>query len=210
MRETVGTKVIKWFYGIRGPLDEYRRNEINRIGNNIAIFLLMFNLLLAFIASLIILATDNYEFTLSVVVGSMLFVVFGIYIYIIYEIEHHRLARVDIDAKQVVKTKKKIFKKAIGLGAYFAVGMYCLNILTDWLPDRGSIVPLLTERSRVIEAIIMGIYFGAAMMLVDFHHIKKNPERIDGRASSIWQQQKRWSIICIILIVAALFAICLF
>ena len=48
MKETISTKIIKWFYGIHGPLDEYRRNELNRIGNNIAIFLLSINILLTF------------------------------------------------------------------------------------------------------------------------------------------------------------------
>ena len=61
MKETISTKIIKWFYGIHGPLDEYRRNELNRIGNNIAIFLLSINLLLSFIASLLMLSTNNSE-----------------------------------------------------------------------------------------------------------------------------------------------------
>ncbi|MBU5283380.1 DUF3278 domain-containing protein [Limosilactobacillus reuteri] len=40
MKETISTKIIKWFYGIHGPLDEYRRNELNQIGKYCHIFII--------------------------------------------------------------------------------------------------------------------------------------------------------------------------
>ena len=67
MKETISTKIIKWFYGIHGPLDEYRRNELNRIGNNIAIFLLSINLiyLLSFFLNTILSPCPGYILMLS-------------------------------------------------------------------------------------------------------------------------------------------------
>ena len=38
-KETLMEKMIKRFYGISGVLDEYRLQEIRRIGNNAFIFL---------------------------------------------------------------------------------------------------------------------------------------------------------------------------
>ena len=95
MKETISTKIIKWFYGIHGPLDEYRRNELNRIGNNIAIFLLSINLLLSFIASLLMLSTNNSELTLDI----LLLTVFASLGYILYETKRHHLTEIDVEAK---------------------------------------------------------------------------------------------------------------
>ena len=39
MKETLTDKLMKRFYGITGPLDEYRKQEINRIGNLSFIYL---------------------------------------------------------------------------------------------------------------------------------------------------------------------------
>ena len=99
MKETISTKIIKWVYGIHVPLDAYRRNELNRIGNNIAIFLLSINLLLSFIASLLMLSTNNSELTLDIVVSVLLLTVFASLGYILYETKRHHLTEIDVEAK---------------------------------------------------------------------------------------------------------------
>ena len=113
MKETISTKIIKRFYGIHGPLDEYRRNELNRIGNNIAIFLLSINLLLSFIASLLMLSTNNSELTLDIVVSVLLLTVFASLGYILYETKRHHLTEIDVEAKQESKTKQNLLKEQL-------------------------------------------------------------------------------------------------
>ena len=49
-KETLMEKMIKRFYGISGVLDEYRLQEIRRIGNNAFIFLFYYILLSNFVA----------------------------------------------------------------------------------------------------------------------------------------------------------------
>ena len=44
-KETLMEKMIKRFYGISGVLDEYRLQEIRRIGNNAFIFLFYYILM---------------------------------------------------------------------------------------------------------------------------------------------------------------------
>ncbi|MBF0778002.1 DUF3278 domain-containing protein [Streptococcus cuniculi] len=57
MKETVTEKMIKRFYGITGPLDEYKRREVERIGNSC--FVLLFWLLLIGNA-IALLLSDTY------------------------------------------------------------------------------------------------------------------------------------------------------
>ena len=189
MKETISTKIIKWFYGIHGPLDEYRRNELNRIGNNIAIFLLSINLLLSFIASLLMLSTNNSELTLDIVVSVLLLT----------------LTEIDVEAKQESKTKQKFIKRAIGLGIYFAIVMYGLTILIDWLPNKGALIPLLTEPSTISSVIVSGLIYGLLMGTWEIHQIKSDPN--DKKVTQNHLHQKYWLVLFIIIVITSLLLI---
>ncbi|WP_457801445.1 DUF3278 domain-containing protein [Limosilactobacillus reuteri] len=202
MKETISTKIIKWFYDIHGPLDEYRRNELNRIGNNIAIFLLSINLLLSFIASLLMLNTNNSELTLDIVVSVLLLTVFASSGYILYETKRHHLTEIDVEAKQEGKTKQKFIKRAIGLGIYFAIVMYGLTILIDWLPNKGTLIPLLTEPSTISSAIFSGLIYGLLMGTWEIHQIKSDSN--DKKVTQNHLHQKYWLILFIIIIITSL------
>ena len=202
MKETISTKIMKWFYGIHGPLDEYRRNELNRIGNNIAIFLLSTNLLLSFIASLLMLSTNNSELTLDIVVSVLLLTVFASLGYILYETKRHHLTEIDVEAKQESKTKQKFIKRAIGLGIYFAIVMYGLTILIDWLPNKGALTPLLTEPSTISSVIVSGLIYGLLMGTWEIHQIKSDPN--DKKVTQNHLHQKYWLVLFIIVITSLL------
>ncbi|MDL2056543.1 DUF3278 domain-containing protein [Limosilactobacillus reuteri] len=205
MKETISTKIIKWFYGIHGPLDEYRRNELNRIGNNIAILLLTVNLLLSFIASLLMLSTNNSELTLDIVVSVLLLTVFVSLGYILYETKRHHLTEIDVEAKQEGKIKQKFIKRAIGLGIYFAIVMYGLTILIDWLPNKGALIPLLTEPSTISSAIVSGLIYGLLMGTWETHQIKSDPN--DKKVTQNHLHQKYWLILFIIIVITSLLLI---
>ena len=202
MKETISTKIMKWFYGIHGPLDEYRRNELNRIGNNIAIFLLSTNLLLSFIASLLMLSTNNSELTLDIVVSVLLLTVFASLGYILYETKRHHLTEIDVEAKQESKTKQKFIKRAIGLGIYFVIVMYRLTILIDWLPNKGALIPLLTEPSTISSVIVSGLIYGLLMGTWEIHQIKSDPN--DKKVTQNHLHQKYWLVLFIIVITSLL------
>lgn len=201
MKETISTKIIKWFYGIHGPLDEYRRNELNRIGNNIAIFLLSINLLLSFIASLLMLSTNNSELTLDI----LLLTVFASLGYILYETKRHHLTEIDVEAKQESKTKQKFIKRAIGLGIYFVIVMYRLTILIDWLPNKGALIPLLTEPSTISSVIVSGLIYGLLMGTWEIHQIKSDPN--DKKVTQNHLHQKYWLVLFIIIVITSLLLI---
>lgn len=200
MNENFGTKVIKRFYGIHGPLDEYRRNQINRIGNNIAMLLLTFNLLLVVIAGLIVLSTNDYELTFGLMAWSLLLSVFIAGGYTLYETKRYHLAEIDVDAQQVKPTKKKLIKKAIKQGIIFTILIYGLTILTDWLPNKGNLLPLFTNTWTIVSTIIQGIIFGSLMGLYELHQINSDSDK-QSRNISTSPLHHPWQIIFIILII---------
>ncbi|MCC4514025.1 DUF3278 domain-containing protein [Limosilactobacillus reuteri] len=57
------------------------------------------NLLLSFIASLLMLSTNNSELTLDIVVSVLLLTVFASLGYILYETKRHHLTEIDVEAK---------------------------------------------------------------------------------------------------------------
>ncbi|WP_302117128.1 DUF3278 domain-containing protein [uncultured Limosilactobacillus sp.] len=174
MNETISTKIIKWFYSIHGPLDEYRHNELNRIGNNIGMTLYTINSLLAFITSILVLSTNNYKLILNIIVGVLFLTILASSWYMLYEIKRYHLAEIDVEAKQVIKVKRKFVRRAIVLGICFALIIYGLTILIDWLPNRDNLIPLLTKHTTISTAIFDGIAFGLLNGIWDFHQIKSN------------------------------------
>ncbi|MCC4486982.1 DUF3278 domain-containing protein [Limosilactobacillus reuteri] len=60
---------------------------------------LWINLLLSFIASLLMLSTNNSELTLDIVVSVLLLTVFASLGYILYETKRHHLTEIDVEAK---------------------------------------------------------------------------------------------------------------
>ncbi|AWD63350.1 hypothetical protein LWHH1689_2069 [Limosilactobacillus reuteri] len=109
------------------------------------------------------LSTNNSELILDIVVSVLLLTVFASLGYILYETKRHHLTEIDIEAKREGKTKQKFIKRAIGLGIYFAIVMYGLTILIDWLSNRGALIPLLTEPSTISSTIFSGIVYGILM-----------------------------------------------
>lgn len=201
--ETLSTKIIKWFYNIHGPLDEYRLNETNRIGNTIAIGLTLFDLILAFTAGLIVLVTDNYELACTVVVSALILIVFVIGGYVLYKTSQLHLSDVEIEEQQVTSAKRQVIKQAITSSLYFAIMAYVIDIITDWLPERGPLLPLLANHSTIGIAIFSGLIFGLMISLIDalqikvFHNYKDN-------AGQSYLTNKRWILLPLILIILGL------
>ncbi len=81
MKTSKRDRFIKHFYGIQGVLDEYKRAEANRIGNNAFMFLFYFELILSLGA--ILVATYNVTLAFYLMVGlNLLGLVYGVALYV--------------------------------------------------------------------------------------------------------------------------------
>lgn len=171
--ETLNEKVIKWFYGIHGTLDEYRRNKVNRIGSNVAIILTLFNLALIIIAVLMINTTNNYELISNVLVVGLLFIIFAVGSYVIFKTHQLHLTDIEVEKKQIAKAKGHVVKRAFISGISFGICMYLLDVVSDWLFEHGSLSMILTNPTSIEVAVISGVVFGLLIGLLNLAEIKK-------------------------------------
>lgn len=80
--------------------------------------------------------------------------------------------------------------------------MYGLTILIDWLPNRGALIPLLTESSTISSAIFSGLIYGILWGTWEIHQIKSDPN--DKKVTQNHLHQKYWLILFIIIIITSL------
>lgn len=174
-KETVSEKVLKRFYGISGVLDEYKRGEINRIGNNAFIILFFYSLLSNFIATLF--ATRFPEITLwALIVSNLILVVFVIGGYVILAVGNLNLTVEEVEVDKVSKTRKQVIKKGVRQGLSFGIGMHLLTALTNVVSEGESIRKGLFSFPHIISSLLAGLFFGVIMTVVMLNRVKKIEE----------------------------------
>ncbi|WP_258553543.1 DUF3278 domain-containing protein [Leuconostoc mesenteroides] len=98
-KEKFSTRMLKRFYGVQGELDEYRRNEIYKIGNTAFIAMFYYSLISNFLVFLI-LSLDEYKHLESIFLwyiwANIIFVVFGISGYIIFATKSRHLVENEV------------------------------------------------------------------------------------------------------------------
>jgi succinate dehydrogenase/fumarate reductase cytochrome b subunit len=171
-RETLGVKVIKHFYGIHGVLDEYKRQEVNRIGNNAFLWLWWYLLLSNFIA--LLFANKNYELTLTIYLGCNVimsgFIITG---YTTLASHKKHLTDNEVAVKQLATTKRKVLRKAVLLGLYFTVVIHLGNGIIDYFFDGTNFYIEITSWVNIERSTLSGIIFGGLMYCFELIRIKK-------------------------------------
>ncbi|WP_181399341.1 DUF3278 domain-containing protein [Apilactobacillus timberlakei] len=171
-KESLFTKYIKMFYGVSGPLDEYKRQEINRIGNNSFIacwwYILTSNLIFLYYGfndpkhSFIVCACINFVFIMF------------ISIYIIVASRRAKLTTNEVSVFDYKNEKRKALYKGVGLGIYFGFAMYIIMPLSAVFINHESYVgQLIHPDVGFLSFILMGLYFGFCMYIIMRIRIKK-------------------------------------
>lgn len=96
-QKSFGIRMLKWFYGVPGPLDEYARQALDRIGNHAFIFLWIYT----FFANLVIFGVAIAGSTLAflwVAVANELITIFGLWQYMILAVSKKHLLDAEIKA----------------------------------------------------------------------------------------------------------------
>ena len=96
MKESFFIKLVKYFYGINRPFDEFTRSIINEAGNKIAIWLIVY-LLVSSLASLVI---GNFYDNSNVAFGLMFSNITAVLIALLYMnavVHRHGLGEYDYD-----------------------------------------------------------------------------------------------------------------
>ncbi|UQS84668.1 DUF3278 domain-containing protein [Apilactobacillus apisilvae] len=171
-KESLFTKYLKMFYGISGPLDEYKTQTMNRIGNKsfIACWLYM-----AFLSLfLIYYGMENPKISVTVCIASNFIFLMILSISIIVATKKAKLTTNEVFVDNYKQAKRKAAFKGIGFGIYFAIAMYLITPLMQLSSSNKSYIDLLKNPDGgFLGFIVGGFVFGLCMYLVYRMRMKK-------------------------------------
>ena len=170
-KETFTEKLIKRIYGISGPLDEHKRREADRIGNQV--FIILFYLMTFGNLIPVVLA---YKYPQIVAIGYPL-VVFGISmisaLYVLSQSKKTGITAIDPDMLSE-KESKQLHYPGLKAGLFFGLWMFFITPLLDILIGEGQdyFHSLLTIRNGV-SSILGSIFFGVVIQILISRRIAK-------------------------------------
>ena len=164
-KETLTEKLIKRTYGISGPLDEHKRREADRIGNQVFIvlfYLMIFGNLIPFVLA--------YKYPQIVAIGYPL-VVFGISmmaaLYVVSQTKKTGITAIDPEMLSQKESKQLRFP---GLKAGLIFGIPLLNVLTD---DSKDYLGSLLNTGHFVSTILATLFFGVTIQIIVSLRIRK-------------------------------------
>ncbi|UQS84709.1 DUF3278 domain-containing protein [Apilactobacillus apisilvae] len=162
-KESFYIKFIKYLYHINGDIDEYKISEINRIGNNAFMILIVYFWLEIMALMVPLFLSLNLQNTLLIVFFSNALMLFIIMSYIYFSIYRLKLDQIDAyDEKDYLLKLKKAKRKSI-LGAFiFFVLERLLTLFIDFSnnTDHLSLIQLIISPKRNINWIIGALSVG--------------------------------------------------
>jgi len=170
--ETLRDRFVKYFFNISGDFDEYKRQEVNRIGTNALLMCVPALLLPPLVA--IFWATTSPEYAL---LGIVLFnsIFFGVVVcpYLMVASRRAHLTDNEVDVQDMLAAWGRVLKSALGQGIYFAVFTYLLKAVLDWFFDGANFMLQLRSVSNIKSAVLAGIFFGVIMGITYWGRLKK-------------------------------------
>lgn len=170
-KESLKVRFIKHFYGIKGVMDEYKEKEVNRIGNNAFMGLWWYMMLSNFVA--VLFAYRNPAKTFWIYSGCNIFVtIFIVCVYIIFASWRAGLLTHEVEKKYAPSEKKRVLRKSFGLGVYFGVAAYLLNLLMEWFASDLTASDFASVHTFARFA-FEGLFFGFFMYLYERIRLRK-------------------------------------
>lgn len=162
-KETVTDKLIKHFYGITGPLDEYKRREVDKIGN-VAFIWLSWVLLIGNAITLIL--GYRYPKTIAIVYPILLEVILmGLFGFVIWKGRQAQVSEFDKE-ELTEKEQQKLRYSGLKSGIFFGTWMHLWTSLTEILSGGGKFLVALLDPYRIVSSLISGLLFGLSMHVV--------------------------------------------
>ena len=170
-KETFTEKLIKRTYGISGPLDEHKRREADRIGNQVFIILFYPMILVNFIP--LVLANKYPE----IVAFGYPLVIFAISMisafYVLSQSKKTGITAIDPEMLSQ-KESKQLYFPGLKAGLIYGMGMFfgipLLNVLTD---DSKNYLGSLLNTGHFVSTILATLFFGVAIQIIVSLRIQK-------------------------------------
>ncbi|HGO8536548.1 TPA: DUF3278 domain-containing protein [Streptococcus suis] len=186
-KETFQDKLIKRFYGIAGPLDEYRKQEAFRLGNTCFILLFWATMALTLLA----LALSK-RFPEVVAYGypvTLLLAYLSASTYIMFKLRHSQVDSLDVE-ELTTKEQKQLKGASIKFALYFTTVMYIWTVVFEaWMEGLNPLDHLFDLR-KFLAACLGGVFTGIAIEIM-LRKRMKNAEQLSV-SSAIAKEEPKW------------------
>ena len=180
-------RLLKHFYGISGPLDEYKMETAFRLGNQVVVPLFLCLFALGFLGM-----TLSYRFPTLVAYGLPALselVLLSIFHYLAFTSFKSRL--IAIEQEELTPKENKLLPwLSLLSGVYFTLFMYLGNSLLHTLIEQTDFVNSLLHPRTILASCLSGLFFGGFVSFSISLRIKKGREPIP--SSTIVPKEPQW------------------
>lgn len=170
-KETLTEKLIKRIYGISGPLDEHKRREADRIGNQV--FIVLFYLMTFGNLIPLVLA---YKYPQIVAIGYPL-VVFGISIvaalYVVSQTKKTGITAIDPEMLSQKESKQLHFPGLKAGIVYGLMSFFVTPLLHILLGESQDYLQSLLAFKNIFSSILQSVFFGVVIQILISRRIAK-------------------------------------
>ena len=164
-KETFTEKLIKRIYGISGPLDEHKRREADRIGNQVFIilfYLMTFGNLIPFVLA--------YKYPQIVAIGYPI-VVFGISMisafYVLSQTKKTGITAIDPDMLSEKESKQLHYPGLKAGSIYGTVIFFIIPLIDSLTSENPNFISSLLNTKHIFKTILGAFFFGVMIHIVD-------------------------------------------
>lgn len=176
-KETFTEKLIKRTYGISGPLDEYKRREIDRIGNQV--FIVLFYLMI--FGNLIpLLLAYKYPQEVALIYPPLILVIALIAAgYVTYQMKKTGITAIDPDMLSE-KESKQLHYPGLKAGLFFGLWMFFITpLLSILLGESQDYLQSLLAFKNIFSSILQSVFFGVVIQILISRRIAKTKKEQD-------------------------------
>ncbi|MEI4341760.1 DUF3278 domain-containing protein, partial [Streptococcus suis] len=186
-KETFQDKLIKRFYGIAGPLDEFRKQEAFRLGNTCFILLFWGTMALTLLA--LALSKRYPEVVAYGYPVTLLLAYLSASTYIMFKLRHSQLDSLDVE-ELTTKEQKQLKGASFKFALYFTTVMYIWTVVFGaWMEGLNPLDHLFDLR-KFLAACLGGIFTGIAIEITLRKRMKKAEQLTV--SSAIAKEEPKW------------------
>ncbi|WP_220752000.1 DUF3278 domain-containing protein [Apilactobacillus xinyiensis] len=175
-KESFYTKLVRRIYGIQGEFDEYKQQQVNKIGNKAFIFLFEYLSTSMIIFSIFLVSSINKELILLCYLLCNFIAFFIVIFYLAILVSKSKLDRVEsYDNDDYINLVKKSKKKAIlGTIGFFLVERL-ISLILELVDNtsKSSFISLIISPIDNIIWLVGSLIAGIAFYFIMLSRIKK-------------------------------------
>lgn len=176
-KETFTEKLIKRTYGISDPLDEYKRREADRIGNQVFIFLFY---LMIFGNLIPLVLAYKYPQLVALVYPPLILVIALIAAgYLTYQMQKTGISTIEPDMLSE-KESKQLHSPGLKAGLFFGLWMFFITpLLHILLGESQDYLQSLLAFKNIFSSILQSVFFGVVIQILISRRIAKAKKNQD-------------------------------